>query len=60
MRIIELTKETKNNILNDLLKRSPNNYGEYEETVNRIIEQVRECGDRGGFSTIRDSLINVN
>ncbi len=49
MRIIELTKETKNNILNDLLKRSPNNYGEYEETVNRIIEQVRERGDRAVF-----------
>ena len=46
MRIIELTKETKNNILNDLLKRSPNNYGEYEETVNRIIEQVRERWSR--------------
>ena len=57
MRIIELTKETKNNILNDLLKRSPNNYGEYEETVYRIIEQVTETGR---FSTIRDSLINVN
>ncbi len=53
MRIIELTKETKNNILNDLLKRSPNNYGEYEETVNRIIEQVRECGDRAVFDYTR-------
>ena len=53
MRIIELTKETKNNILNDLLKRSPNNYGEYEETVNRIIEQVRERGDRAVFDYTR-------
>ena len=53
MRIIELTKETKNNILNDLLKRSPNNYGEYEETLNRIIEQVRERGDRAGFDDTR-------
>ena len=53
MRIIELMKETKNNILNDLLKRSPNNYGEYEETVNRIIEQVRERGDRAVFDYTR-------
>ncbi len=53
MRIIELTKETKNNILNDLLKRSPNNYGEYEETVNRIIKQVRERGDRAVFDYTR-------
>ena len=30
MRIVELTKETKDNLLNDLLKRSPNNYGTYE------------------------------
>lgn len=49
MRIIELTGETKKNLLNDLLKRSPNNYGEYEETVNGIIEQVRERGDQAVF-----------
>lgn len=53
MRIIKLTGETKNNILNDLLKRSPNNYGEYEETVNSIIRQVREHGDEAVFAYTR-------
>lgn len=50
MRIVKLTGETKKNILNDLLKRSPNNYGEYEETVNEIIAKVRERGDEAVFS----------
>lgn len=49
MRIIELTGETKKNILSDLLKRSPNHYGAYEETVNDIIRQVRERGDEAVF-----------
>ena len=50
MRIIELTGETKKNILSDLLKRSPNHYGAYEETVNDIIRQVRERGDEAVFA----------
>ena len=33
MRIIELNENEISNILNDLLKRSPNNYGEYEGKV---------------------------
>lgn len=45
MRILELTESTRNNILENLLKRSPNNYGEYETTVKEIIEQVRSRGD---------------
>ena len=45
MRILELTENTRNNILENLLKRSPNNYGEYEATVKDIIEQVRTRGD---------------
>ena len=45
MRILELTESTRNNILENLLKRSPNNYGEYEEKVKDIIEQVRSRGD---------------
>lgn len=49
MRIIKLTGETKKNILSDLLKRSPNHYGAYEETVNDIIRQVRERGDEAVF-----------
>ena len=31
MRIVELTESTRKNVLNDLLKRSPNNYSEYED-----------------------------
>ena len=49
MRIVELTKETKKNILNDLLKRSPNNYGSYEETVNQILQNVKQNGDSAVF-----------
>ena len=49
MRIVKLTKETKENILNDLLKRSPNNYSEYESTVNDILADVRERGDQALF-----------
>ena len=41
MRILTLTKETQQNILENLLKRSPNSYGEYEGRVNAIIEEVR-------------------
>ncbi len=41
MKIIELTKETKQDILSSLLKRSPNNYGQYEKTVAEIIENVK-------------------
>lgn len=49
MRIVDLTQETKKNILTDLLKRSPNNYGTYEDTVNEILKNVRENGDQAVF-----------
>ncbi len=41
MRIIKLTEDTKKNLMEDLLKRSPNNYSQYEATVNEIIENVK-------------------
>lgn len=50
MRIVSLTSETKSSLLNDLLKRSPNYYSEYEESVNRILEDVRNNGDRALFA----------
>lgn len=50
MRILQLTKETKSNILEDLLKRSPNSYGAYEDRVAAIIDAVREKGDEAIFS----------
>lgn len=49
MKIVNLTKETKDNLLEDLLKRSPNSYGEYEETVNNIITDVRNNKDKAVF-----------
>jgi len=49
MRTINLTEETKKNLLNDLLKRSPNNYSEYETTVAKIINDVRADRDAAVF-----------
>ena len=49
MRILKLTKETQNNILESLLKRSPNSYGEFESRVNDIIQNVREKRDEAIF-----------
>lgn len=45
MRIIELTQDTKRDLLGTLLKRSPNNYGSYEATVADIVNDVRNRGD---------------
>ena len=49
MRIVKLNRETKSNILENLLKRSPNSYGEYEAKVNEIIENVRVNKDKALF-----------
>lgn len=49
MRIVKLTAESKKNLLNDLLKRSPNNYTQYQDTVQEIVDNVRENGDKGLF-----------
>lgn len=49
MKILKLTDETKKNILEDLLKRSPNNYAEYEKIVNEIVENVRKNRDSAVF-----------
>lgn len=49
MKITKLDESTKNNILNDLLKRSPNNYGKFTETVDEIVGNVRENGDKAVF-----------
>lgn len=50
MRIQKLTEETKQNLLQDLLKRSPDSYGEYEERVAAILKQVKEKGDEALFA----------
>ncbi|MCI5517411.1 histidinol dehydrogenase [Roseburia sp. MUC/MUC-530-WT-4D] len=50
MRIVELTEESRKDILENLLKRSPNNYTEFEGRVNAIIEKVRSDRDEAVFS----------
>lgn len=49
MRIIKLNGRTKRDILDNLLKRSPDNYSQYEETVSEIIRNVKENGDQALF-----------
>lgn len=50
MRIQRLTKDTKQHVLEDLLKRSPNHYGQYEQGVQEILEQVRLRRDEAVFA----------
>ena len=49
MRIVKLTNETKKNLLDDLLKRSPNNYTEYADTVQEIVDNIKENGNKALF-----------
>ncbi len=49
MRIVKLTQETTGNILEGMLKRSPNNYGNYEKAVGEILANVKEKGDKAVF-----------
>ena len=49
MRITELTKDTTENILENMLKRSPTQYGKYEAAVEEIVSAVREEGDQALF-----------
>ena len=49
MRILELNETSKKDILSNLLKRSPNSYGEYEGRVNAIIEDIKARRDEAVF-----------
>lgn len=49
MRIVSLDENSKKNILNDLLKRSPNNYDEFAGSVNEILNNVRNNGNKALF-----------
>ena len=49
MRIEKLDESTKKNLLEDLLKRSPNSYGKYEQSVKEILDDVREKKDQALF-----------
>lgn len=53
MRIVKLTKESTKDILENLLQRSPNQYGKYEAAVAEILQKVKEEGDEALFSYTR-------
>ncbi len=50
MRIVELNENSKKNILEDLLKRSPNNYDQFADSVNEILAEVKKNGDDALFA----------
>lgn len=50
MRILDLNKENTDDLLKNLLKRSPTNYDSYEKDVKSIIDDIRENGDKALFS----------
>ena len=50
MKIERLTTESRKNLLEDLLKRSPNQYGQYEERVQAILDRVKEEKDQALFA----------
>lgn len=50
MRIVKLNAETKKDLLKNLLKRSPSKFGNYAETVQGIVDDVRDNGDAALFS----------
>ncbi len=61
MKIVELTNDTKKDILNNLLKRSTNNYGSYEADVIKIVEAVKNNGDEALFDfTLKFDKANIN
>ena len=49
MRVVKIDKETTENILSDLLKRSPNQYDSYADSVQEILNAVKERGDEALF-----------
>lgn len=54
MRKVKLTKESTKDILETLLKRSPNNYGKYEDAVANILAKVKAEGDTALFAFTRE------
>ena len=54
MRTVKLTKDSTKDILENLLKRSPNNYGKFEAAVAEILTNVKEKGDEALFSYTRE------
>lgn len=54
MRIVTLNETSRRNILADLLKRDPNNYGTYADTVQEIVETVKRDGDQAVFAYTKE------
>lgn len=50
MRVLHLTEKTRSDILEELLRRSPDHYGEYEQTVSEILENVKRDRDQAVFA----------
>ncbi len=50
MRIQKLDQQMRKNLLEELLKRSPNQYGEYEAGVSEILNNVKNNGDKAIFA----------
>ena len=59
MRIEKLNQTTKKNLLEDLLKRSPNSYEMYEEQVKAILDNVKKRGDEALFDIQKNSTASV-
>lgn len=49
MKIVSLTKEGTRNLLENMLKRSPSQYGDYEKRVKDILQNVQTRGDEAVF-----------
>ena len=49
MRIVKLTPDAIEGILENMLQRSPSSYGEYESAVADILDNVRKNGDKAVF-----------
>ncbi|NLJ90689.1 MAG: histidinol dehydrogenase [Clostridiales bacterium] len=61
MRIVKLDANTKNDILSNLLKRSPSQYDKYQANVNMILEDVRKRQDEAVFEyTSKFDGANIN
>ncbi|WP_077610888.1 histidinol dehydrogenase [Clostridium sp. Marseille-P2415] len=54
MRIIKLDEASRQNILADLLKRDPNNYDTYADTVEKIVETVKRDRDEAVFAYTKE------
>ncbi|WP_022748113.1 histidinol dehydrogenase [Lachnobacterium bovis] len=61
MKILTLTNEVKKELLDKLIKRSPNNYSQYEKNVDLIINEVKEKKDEALFDfTLKFDKANIN